>query len=219
MAHGTCCLASCRRRARTRGLCATHYARWRNGVRGDELIAPLKPTRNYECAEPMCDRVDARLPGELCRWHAFWSLIEPNIDNGCWEWHGPQTTGYARTDLMVDDLGDRQGHRITYTLIVGPITDGLDMDHLCRNRRCVNPDHLEPVTPRINNLRAPNGVSALNAVKTHCDSGHPFDADNTYVTPNGKRSCRTCRAEASRRYERKRGKRRRRQEGTRVPTG
>ena len=80
-----------------------------------------------------------------------------------------------------------KAHRLAYEFEVGEIPAGLDLDHLCRNRKCVNPAHLEPVTRRTNLLR---GIS-WNGSKTSCINGHPFDAENTYVQEH-KRTCRTC---------------------------
>ena len=82
-------------------------------------------------------------------------------------------------------------HRIIYEAMVEPIPDGLELDHLCRNRACVNPDHLEPVTHQVNTLRGET-VSSINARKTHCKRGHEFTPDNTYITPTGQRHCRAC---------------------------
>jgi len=81
-------------------------------------------------------------------------------------------------------------------MIVGPIPDGLTIDHLCRNRACVKPAHLEAVSQRVNTLRSPIAVAAINARKTHCKRGHAFDDLNTRVSigPNGqrRRDCRAC---------------------------
>ncbi|MGZ6854085.1 MAG: HNH endonuclease [Mycobacteriaceae bacterium] len=78
--------------------------------------------------------------------------------------------------------------------MVGPIPRGLELDHLCRNRRCVNPDHLEPVSHRENCHRAELGVAAADIMRsrTHCPRGHKYDQSNTYRTPKGYRVCRTC---------------------------
>lgn len=108
---------------------------------------------------------------------------------GCWLWtasahswgHGQFQTG---TTMAL-------AHRWFYSQVVGPVPADLDLDHLCRNPRCVNPDHLEPVTRRVNTLRG-NGPTAVNARKTHCHRGHEFASDNLYIRPNGKRECRAC---------------------------
>lgn len=89
-------------------------------------------------------------------------------------------------------------HRIFYARLVGPVPEGLQLDHLCRNRWCVNPEHLEPVTLRTNVLR---GISptAINAKKHICAHGHELTYDNVYITPSGSRDCRKCINERSRR--------------------
>lgn len=104
----------------------------------------------------------------------------------CWIWHGSDRgDGYGsfwldgRTDLA---------HRVAYTLLIGPIPEGAELDHLCRVRSCVRPLHLEPVTKRVNVLRS-NNPMAINARKTTCRRGHPFTG-----TWRGRRTCRTCSA-------------------------
>jgi hypothetical protein len=95
---------------------------------------------------------------------------------GCWEWVGHLTPqGYG-------SLGRRLAHRLVYEVAVGPIPAGLQLDHLCRNRRCVNPDHLEPVTSRENTLRG-SGLPAQRVLVTHCPRGHAYTDENTYVRP------------------------------------
>lgn len=106
----------------------------------------------------------------------------------CWVWSGSLTReGYGR--VMIAQRA-YTAHRKVYEYLVGPIPPGLELDHLCRNRGCVNPAHLEPVTTKENLLRG-IGACAKNAVKTHCKRGHKFDEANTYLTANG-RSCRQC---------------------------
>lgn len=116
----------------------------------------------------------------------FWSKVLRG--EGCWEWGaGHVSAGYGT--FTFGGITYR-AHRVAYTLARGPIPDGMTIDHLCRNRGCVNPDHLEPVTSRENTLRGV-GPSAENARKTHCVHGHEFTIENTYVYGRF-RFCRTC---------------------------
>ena len=91
----------------------------------------------------------------------------------------------------------RRLHRAIYEKFVGPIPDGLTIDHLCRNRLCVNPAHLEPVTLAANVLRG-ESLPAKNARKTHCPKGHPYDETNTHITKQGWRICKACNRERQR---------------------
>lgn len=102
-------------------------------------------------------------------------------------------------------------HRFAYTLFVGPIPPGHTIDHVkargCRFNDCSNPAHLEAVTMRTNVLRG-DGLTAQNARKDQCSNGHPFDAANTYVAPNGQRQCRACKRAYDRRQDPARGRER-----------
>jgi len=99
--------------------------------------------------------------------------------------------GYGKVNI---DGKAKLAHRVVYEALVGPIPEGLQLDHLCRNRACVNPAHLEPVTQRVNILRG-TGTAAVHAAKTHCINGHPFDEANTYLYQGNKRMCRRCRCD------------------------
>lgn len=124
-------------------------------------------------------------------------------ESGCWDWRASTDAG-GYGQMRVGPRGSsrlRPAHRLAYELLVGPIPEGLDLDHLCRNRRCVNPAHLEPVT-RSENLRR----GARSALATHCPRGHAFDDENTLRTSRGHRYCRTCNREACKaRHRRARG--------------
>ena len=113
----------------------------------------------------------------------FW-IGEPN--SGCWLWTGyVHKTGYGSYTLKGKT---RLAHRFSYEMYVGDIPEGHDLDHLCRVRCCVNPDHLEPVSRRENLERSPIWSGNF----THCPSGHAYDEGNTYYY-NGSRRCMACR--------------------------
>jgi hypothetical protein len=114
----------------------------------------------------------------------------------CWLWQGDQVRGgYGRVSTGQVNGRSKRGpvHRVLWEALVGPIPDGLELDHLCRDARCVNPDHLEPVTHQENVLRSDN-AAAINARKTHCVNGHALEGHNIYVPPKrpDRRYCRTC---------------------------
>lgn len=119
----------------------------------------------------------------------FWARvnwIEVQHPGDCWEWLGSKVEGYGQFRWKYQTF---LAHRLSYELLVGPIPEGLTLDHLCRNRACISPAHLEPVTQAENNRRKPHGVK----FKTQCKRGHAFEGSNIYVRSDGTRSCATCR--------------------------
>jgi len=128
----------------------------------------------------------------------FWAKVKPATDDsGCLLWTGctgGQGYGWLR-------VGHRAhvAHRLAYEHFVGEIPEGLTVDHLCRNRLCVNWSHLEPVTRGENVMRGV-GFASENAAKTHCIHGHEYTPENTYRTREGWRTCRTCKLAANRRH-------------------
>lgn len=119
------------------------------------------------------------------------------IYNGspCWEWQGSlDRAGYSKTRLA----GHRQGHRASHELFIGPIPDGYQVDHLCRNRGCVSPLHIESVTRQENMARA-------KAFKTHCARGHEYNETNTLLVKRRdggeSRKCRACNIDNQKRFQ------------------
>lgn len=178
-----CSFSGCDRNSRNAGLCSGHYEQRRRGK-------DLRP-----------------LSGKaLCLNYRFWAKVDSSDILGCWAWKGARVQdGYGQF------RGGSSGkaiaaHRYAYEMLVGEVQPGMELDHLCRNRICVNPLHVEAVTHRENILR---GVSppSRNAAKTECLKGHPLSATNTYIhTTTGSRVCRTCANDRERMYysERKR---------------
>ncbi len=124
----------------------------------------------------------------------------PVPESGCFIWlHACNPNGYGHFCITVG--GKKKwvdAHRASYIMHKGPIPKGMTVDHLCKVKSCVNPDHLECVTYKENNKRS-NSRSAKNIRKTHCPKGHPLSGDNLY-SYKGKRNCRTCRRSQSHNY-------------------
>ena len=116
----------------------------------------------------------------------FWGKVDKNGPTGCWLW----TASITRSGYGHFRIGSKlhPAHRVAYELSIGQIPEGLQLDHLCRVRRCVNPKHLEPVTNQENCLRGDNAQRR----KTHCPKGHPYDVKNTIHKKDNRRICRTC---------------------------
>lgn len=127
----------------------------------------------------------------------LWRVLN-NLDVGdCWEWKKSTVCGYGQFHLNGKSL---RVHRIVYEALVGPIPEGMVLDHLCRNRKCANPDHLEVVTHGENIRRGQTGKRLGR--RTHCVNGHSFENAPPFKNGSGRR-CRSCSTENTRRARRK----------------
>ena len=142
----------------------------------------------------------------------FWAKVNKNgpvmkAELGpCWQYLGkPTTLGYCK--LRRRPKRSVMAHRYSYELLVGPIPEGLTLDHACKNRGCVNPAHLEPV-PLVVNIMRGDSPHANNARKTHCPKGHPYDVNWPNIAKNGRshRGCRICNIERARQWRNNRKK-------------
>lgn len=149
----TCQVETCLRPVLARNYCSLHYQRWHKRGNTDVFIREKKTAQ-----EQISDHI---------------SLAE----NGCWLWEGAlNPSGYGAVNGQpVNGKINTQAHRHSYEVFVGTIPEGMELDHLCKNRRCVNPDHLEPVTHLINVRRG----DACRATDTHCANGHLYE-DGTW---------------------------------------
>jgi|GEM_PF-1714746 len=162
--------------------------RARTTPRGDRRQAMRRHWADPENRARRVQAMRAAYPPVLER---FWAKVDRRGPDECWPWTSTRNDqGYGMFSLP----GHQHiyAHRFAYELLVGPIPEGLTLDHLCRVRHCVNPAHLEPVTNRENSLRG-ESQAAQQARQTHCLRGHPFDEANTYRRPdNDARQCRAC---------------------------
>ena len=167
--RNTCSVPSCGILSHSHGFCSAHVARWKkHGDPGPAYITPKHRT--------IADR--------------FWSKVDRSAD--CWIWlRSRNPAGYGK--FGASGSGWILAHRWAYEQANGPIPDGITLDHLCRTRACVRPDHLEPVTRAENVLRG-EGIPAVAARATACMRGHAFATGDVrhYGPDNRWRACRTC---------------------------
>ena len=160
---------------------------------------PFTELKAWLDTQPKRKKIYTRKPGPS-RGVVFKPLHErfhekvERLESGCWRWTGSiPPHGYGM--IYIGRVNGRStitvAHRVAYELYRGEIPDGLVLDHLCRNRWCVNPDHLEPVTFRENVLRGEAPMVAIHR-SGRCKNGHEMTDDNLYVDRNGNRYCRTC---------------------------
>ena len=130
----------------------------------------------------------------------FWSKVDKSGE--CWIWTAGKTSkGYGK----FTHSRSNRAHRWAYEQVNGPIPEGLVIDHLCRTPACVNPNHLEAVTPRVNILRG-IGSAAQYAKQTHCKHGHEYTPDNTHIRVDGARECRICQRASNAKFRRVHGR-------------
>lgn len=170
----TCTVEDCDAPHRARGYCNRHYKQWQNDwALKSDIIDGLR--------------------------RSDWEKIDRTSPEGCWLWTGAYSshTGYGRVGWKSQV---RDAHRYVWERLRGPVPAGLELDHLCRNRRCCNPGHLEPVTHQTNVLRGVSPAS-LHARKTHCPRGHQYDGVVNRVSEGRTaRKCLECDRQAARRY-------------------
>lgn len=153
-----CAVEGCDRSVRSRGMCINHYQVWYKA--NPELVRRYGPRDET--------------PFERVKRH---TVVNP--ETGCWEKHGwVNNAGYGQVRIGKKFY---LMHRLAWEGVNGPIPAGLTIDHLCRNRCCSNPDHLEAVTHRENLMRSPTQITAVHARKTHCIRGHEFTPENTKI--------------------------------------
>lgn len=178
-----CSFDGCENKRLARGLCSAHYAQMRAGKE-------LRPVRYVR--RPVADR--------------FWPKVDERGPGECWPWTAA-TDGHGYGQITID-YKRKKAHRVAYELTVGPIPDGMSLDHLCRHPECVNPAHLEPVHHAENVRRGASGIKAMAraALQTHCKHGHEFTPENTRIASvDGyeRRVCRACQRQWQKEFQRR----------------
>lgn len=175
MTQPTCSIDGCGRKIAGRGFCASHLRRFREY--GNAEAGP--PIRGYSPPLPRSATLEDR----------FWAKVNIPADVlGCWEWTGALNPGNGYAVIQAAPGRRRFAHQVSYELSMGTIGTGMEIDHVCRNRKCVNPLHLRAVSASDNSRARPDRKV------THCPKGHPYSGDNLYEH-KGHRHCRACQAE------------------------
>lgn len=170
-----CKMEGCDKLVEGHGLCKAHYLRWKR--HGDPLAGGPRCMQGHTVEERLLAKTNKNGPIPDYAPH-----LGP-----CWLWTGALEYGYGQLGV---EGKSKWAYRVAYELFVGQVGTGLQLDHLCRVRACVNPTHLEPVTQAENIRRGESG--AHQKAKTHCPHGHPYDEENTFISNRGYRNCRVC---------------------------
>jgi hypothetical protein len=173
-----CCVQDCDRDAFAKAMCGMHYMR-------------LKRT-----GSPFTVRRVVGLSAE----ERFWQYVNKTDD--CWLWTGATSHGYGNFYLPREGRTTTQiqAHVFAYQTLRGPVPEGLVIDHLCRTKRCVRPDHLDPVTQQLNVIR---GDVARVLRENTCRHGHEYTPENTHINRKGAKVCRICMRASQARYRAK----------------
>lgn len=181
----TCSIEGCSRPHKAHGLCPSHnYRRQRYG--DPEAGRPVPSVKHATVEQRFWAKVNKDGPAPEYR---------PTL-GPCWIWTAASALGYGQIRISGKIV---LAHRWSYEATYGPIPAGKQLDHLCREPSCVNPSHLEAVSPRVNVARG-TSPAARHAIATHCPKRHEYSEANTYVSKNGKRFCRQCSREQSAKY-------------------
>ena len=146
----------------------------RSTPRPADWVNPLKGRPNPKASRPLADR--------------FWEKVDKSAPNGCWVWTGARTHGHGTIHVAMPNKLDYT-HRVVFGLLGQEIPEGMQVDHICRNRLCCNPDHLRFVTRDQNVVENSLSPSALNKAKYYCKRGHPLAGENLRLNRRGHRSC------------------------------